>query len=70
MVDNKHKLPLESGEGNAKRLWIWDQLSKVSGQSVSVIVNGRYEELPESQYVAEREHARKLLEKRSRWWGC
>jgi len=35
---------------------------------VSVIVNGRYEELPESQYVAEREHARELLEKRSQWW--
>ena len=40
----------------------------MSVQWVSAIVNGRYEELHESQYVAEREHARELLEKRSRWW--
>jgi nitroimidazol reductase NimA-like FMN-containing flavoprotein (pyridoxamine 5'-phosphate oxidase superfamily) len=32
------------------------------------MVNGRYEELPEPQCAAECEHARELLEKRSRWW--
>ena len=35
---------------------------------VSVIANGTYQELPEPQYETERAHARKLLEKRSRWW--
>jgi len=35
---------------------------------VCVIINGRYQELPEPQYTAERMHARKLLEKRHRWW--
>jgi nitroimidazol reductase NimA-like FMN-containing flavoprotein (pyridoxamine 5'-phosphate oxidase superfamily) len=46
------------------------QVDEIADQSqwVSVIVNGRYEELPERQYAAEREHARKLLKKRSRWW--
>ncbi|HME35979.1 MAG TPA: pyridoxamine 5'-phosphate oxidase family protein [Candidatus Sulfotelmatobacter sp.] len=34
----------------------------------SVLAFGRYQELPEPQYAAEREHARKLLEKRYRWW--
>lgn len=33
-----------------------------------MIANGRYEELPEPQYTAEREHARKRLGKRYRWW--
>jgi uncharacterized protein len=39
-------------------------------QWVSVIANGTYQELPEPepQYDSERAHARKLLEKRSRWW--
>ena len=37
-------------------------------QWVSVIANGTYQELPEPQYEVERTHARKLLEKRSRWW--
>jgi nitroimidazol reductase NimA-like FMN-containing flavoprotein (pyridoxamine 5'-phosphate oxidase superfamily) len=37
-------------------------------QWVSVIANGRYQELPELQYSTERAHARKLLEKRHRWW--
>lgn len=36
---------------------------------VSVIANGRYQELPEPQYAAERAYARKLLGKRYRWWG-
>jgi uncharacterized protein len=46
------------------------QVDEIAGQSqwVSVIVNGRYEELLEPQHTAEREHARTLLEKRSRWW--
>jgi uncharacterized protein len=46
------------------------QIDEIANQSqwVSVIVNGRYEELPELQYSAEREHARQLLEKQSRWW--
>jgi nitroimidazol reductase NimA-like FMN-containing flavoprotein (pyridoxamine 5'-phosphate oxidase superfamily) len=35
---------------------------------VSVIANGRYEELPEPQFTQERAHARKLLEKRHDWW--
>jgi len=34
----------------------------------SVIVSGRYQELPEPRYTAEREHARSLLEKRFQWW--
>jgi nitroimidazol reductase NimA-like FMN-containing flavoprotein (pyridoxamine 5'-phosphate oxidase superfamily) len=33
-----------------------------------VIVNGRYQELPEPQYASECAHARKLLEKRYQWW--
>ena len=37
-------------------------------QWVSVIANGRYQELPDPEYAAERVHARELLEKRSRWW--
>ena len=41
---------------------------KDQSQWVSVIANGRYEELPEPQYTAEREHARKRLGKRYRWW--
>jgi nitroimidazol reductase NimA-like FMN-containing flavoprotein (pyridoxamine 5'-phosphate oxidase superfamily) len=36
-------------------------------QWTSVIANGRYQELPEPQYTAEREHARKLLAKRHQW---
>jgi uncharacterized protein len=37
-------------------------------QWVSLIANGRYQELTEPQYTDERDHARKLLEKRHRWW--
>jgi hypothetical protein len=37
-------------------------------QWVSVIVNGRYQELPEPQYADERARARKLLETHYRWW--
>jgi nitroimidazol reductase NimA-like FMN-containing flavoprotein (pyridoxamine 5'-phosphate oxidase superfamily) len=35
---------------------------------VSVVANGRYEELPEPQDAEERAHAHKLLAKRQRWW--
>jgi uncharacterized protein len=37
-------------------------------QWVSVVVNGQYQELQEPQFSVEREHAKKLLEKRHRWW--
>jgi nitroimidazol reductase NimA-like FMN-containing flavoprotein (pyridoxamine 5'-phosphate oxidase superfamily) len=37
-------------------------------QWISVIANGHYQELPEPQYTAEREHARRLLGKRYQWW--
>jgi len=37
-------------------------------QWVSIVVNGRYQELPEVQYAAEQARARKLLQKRYRWW--
>jgi len=35
---------------------------------MSVIVNGDYEELPEPQYTAERQHAISLLARRNHWW--
>jgi nitroimidazol reductase NimA-like FMN-containing flavoprotein (pyridoxamine 5'-phosphate oxidase superfamily) len=46
------------------------QVDEIADQSrwASVIVNGWYEELHEIQYAAEREHARRLLEKRSLRW--
>ena len=34
----------------------------------SVVMAGEYEELHEPRHTAEREHARELLERRSRWW--
>jgi uncharacterized protein len=37
-------------------------------QWVSVIANGDYEELPESQFKEERWRARQLLAKRNLWW--
>ncbi len=38
------------------------EVEEVASESewVSVIANGRYQELPEPEYTAEREHARKL----------
>ena len=41
------------------------QLDEIESDSrwMSVIVNGRYQELYEPRYVAERTHARELLEK-------
>jgi len=35
---------------------------------LSVIANGQYEELSESQYPEQRAHARELLERRPQWW--
>ena len=35
---------------------------------VSVIVNGSYQELVEPQFKDERKRARKMLDKRARWW--
>ena len=37
-------------------------------QWASVVVNGRYQELREPQYSEEHAHAKKLLERRHRWW--
>jgi nitroimidazol reductase NimA-like FMN-containing flavoprotein (pyridoxamine 5'-phosphate oxidase superfamily) len=34
----------------------------------SVIVTGSYQELPEQQHPAEREHAMELLSQQSQWW--
>jgi hypothetical protein len=46
------------------------EVDEITNQSqwMSVIASGRYQELPEPQYTAEREHARSLLGKRYRWW--
>ena len=46
------------------------EVDEITNQSqwMSVIANGRYQELPEPQYTVEREHARSLLGKRYQWW--
>jgi len=46
------------------------QADEITNQSQwrSVIASGRYQELSQPQYTAEREHARTLLEERFRWW--
>src|SRR6266540_691434 len=46
------------------------EVEEVASQSewVTVIATGNYEELTEPQYIAEREHARKLLARHNRWW--
>jgi uncharacterized protein len=46
------------------------QVDELKGQSdwASVIVNGEYQELEEPRHTDERNHARKLLEKRHHWW--
>jgi uncharacterized protein len=46
------------------------QADEIKSQSewMSVIVNGEYQELPESRYKAERQHASSLLAKRYQWW--
>ena len=37
-------------------------------QQISVLVNGRYEELAVPQFAEERSHARELLAKKHHWW--
>jgi uncharacterized protein len=46
------------------------QVDEIAGRSnwTSVIIIGRYRELDEPQYTAEKEHARERLEKYSDWW--
>ena len=46
------------------------EVDEITNQSqwMSVIAIGRYQELPEPQFTAEREHARTLLGKRYLWW--
>ena len=46
------------------------QTDEINGQGdwVSVIVNGEYEELSESQYTSERKLASSLLAKQYQWW--
>lgn len=46
------------------------QIDELAGQSewASVIATGEYQELPEPQFTDERDHARRLLEKRNLWW--
>ncbi len=46
------------------------EVDEIASQSqwTSVIASGGYQELPEPQYIDEREHARKLLENHRRWW--
>jgi len=46
------------------------QVDEIESQNrwLSVIANGRYEELPEPLYEAERAHARSLLAKQHHWW--
>jgi uncharacterized protein len=45
-------------------------VDEITGESqwTSVIANGSYQELQQPQFTDEREHAKKLLEKRYRWW--
>lgn len=45
-------------------------VDEIKNQSewTSVIATGRYLELPEPRFAAEREHARTLLGKRQLWW--
>jgi nitroimidazol reductase NimA-like FMN-containing flavoprotein (pyridoxamine 5'-phosphate oxidase superfamily) len=46
------------------------QIDEINGRSawVSVLANGRYQELEEPRFTDERNHARKLLEKQQHWW--
>jgi nitroimidazol reductase NimA-like FMN-containing flavoprotein (pyridoxamine 5'-phosphate oxidase superfamily) len=44
-----------------------DEITNES-QWASVVANGRFQELNEPRYAAERAHARELLEKRYQWW--
>jgi uncharacterized protein len=53
--------------GNPKVCVEVDEIANQS-QWTSVIASGHYRELPEPEYTAEQEHARKLLGDRYRWW--
>jgi uncharacterized protein len=46
------------------------QVDELKGQSdwASVIVYGEFQELVEPQFTDQRDHARRLLEKRHQWW--
>jgi nitroimidazol reductase NimA-like FMN-containing flavoprotein (pyridoxamine 5'-phosphate oxidase superfamily) len=46
------------------------QIDEIKNEEIwtSIVVNGTFQELPEPQFTRERAHARKLLEKRVRWW--
>ncbi|HMK29657.1 MAG TPA: pyridoxamine 5'-phosphate oxidase family protein [Terriglobales bacterium] len=46
------------------------EIDEIVGESrwLSMVVNGRYEELPETRYEDAREHARERLAKRYHWW--
>jgi nitroimidazol reductase NimA-like FMN-containing flavoprotein (pyridoxamine 5'-phosphate oxidase superfamily) len=46
------------------------QIDEIHSESewASVVASGDYEELPEPQYAAERQHATSLLAKRYQWW--
>jgi nitroimidazol reductase NimA-like FMN-containing flavoprotein (pyridoxamine 5'-phosphate oxidase superfamily) len=53
--------------GNPKVCVEVDEIASQS-QWTSVIATGHYQELPEPEYTAEREHARTLLGRRYQWW--
>jgi nitroimidazol reductase NimA-like FMN-containing flavoprotein (pyridoxamine 5'-phosphate oxidase superfamily) len=53
--------------GNPKVCVEVDEIANQS-QWTSVIVSGNYQELPEPEYTAERDHARMLLGTRFQWW--
>jgi uncharacterized protein len=46
------------------------QVDELKDQSdwVSVIVDGQYQELEEPRYADERDHARRVMERRRHWW--
>lgn len=46
------------------------ELDELTAQShwISVVATGLYQELREPQFESERAHARKLLERKARWW--
>src|SRR5271157_5230817 len=58
---------IEQMRANPKVCVQTDEIQSAS-EWVSVIVSGRYQELPEPQYTAERKHASTLLGKRYHWW--
>ena len=58
---------IEWMRSNPKVCMQMDEIGK-DGHWVSVIANGRYEELPELGRAEERAHARRLLESHHDWW--